>query len=332
MFQALVLHQADTPAGVQARLESLPEDFLPPPAEGDVTLAVSHSTINYKDALAIVRGAPIVRRWPLIPGIDAAGVVLDSRHPDWQPGDAVIHNGWGVGEAHHGGLATRARLRGDGLVRRPAAFDAAQAMALGTAGYTAMLCVQALARHGVQPGSGELLVTGATGGVGSIAVALLARRGHRVVAATGKAAEADFLKDLGAAEVIDRASLAAPGKPLQKERWAGVVDAVGSHTLANALAQTRYGGVVAACGLAQGADLPATVMPFILRGVSLLGINSVTQPRAVRETAWARLAEELDRAKLAAITQEIPLAEAPAAAARLLAGQVRGRLVVRVAG
>lgn len=329
MFHALVLHPADPPAGVDARLEILPDDFLPAPVDGDVTVAVSHSTVNYKDALAIVRGAPIVRRWPLIPGIDAAGVVLDSRHPDWQPGDRVIHNGWGVGEAHHGGLATRARLRGDGLVRCPEAFDAAQAMALGTAGYTAMLCVQALARHGLQPGSGEVLVTGATGGVGSVAVALLARRGFRVVAATGKAAEADFLRSLGAAEVIDRGSLASPGKPLQKERWAGVVDAVGSHSLVNALAQTRYGGVVAACGLAQGADLPGTVMPFILRGITLAGIDSVMQPRPVREAAWAALAAELDAGLLAGLVETLDLAQVPAAAARLLAGGVRGRLVVR---
>ncbi|MBL0719904.1 oxidoreductase [Piscinibacter sp. Jin2] len=334
MFQALLLEAAEVDGrpGVQASVRAVDDSLLPPEAEGQVTLAVHHSTLNYKDGLAICRGAPIVRQWPLIAGIDGAGTVLSSRHPDWQPGDEVLLNGWGVGEGHHGCLAERARLSGDWLIRRPAALGSAEAMAIGTAGYTAMLCLMALERHGLKPGDGEVLVTGATGGVGSVAVALLASRGHRVVAATGKAEEGDFLRGLGAAEVIDRAVLSAPGKPLQRERWAGVVDSVGSHTLVNALAQTRSEGAVAACGLAQGADLPATVMPFILRGVSLLGINSVTQPRAVREAAWARLATELDRAKLAAITQEIPLAEAPAAAARLLAGQVRGRLVVRIGG
>jgi acrylyl-CoA reductase (NADPH) len=266
----------------------------------------------------------------MVPGIDGAGTVLASEHPDWKPGDRFVQNGWGVGETHWGCLAERARLKGDWLVPLPEAFTARQAMAIGTAGYTAMLCVMALERHGLAPGEGEVLVTGATGGVGSVAVALLARLGYRVVAATGKAAEADYLARLGAHAVIDRAELAAPGKPLQKERWAGVVDAVGSHTLANACAQVRYGGAVAACGLAQGADLPATVMPFILRGVALLGVDSVMAPQALRRQAWARLARDLDPARLEAMVQETDLAGALPAAARLMAGQVRGRIVVRI--
>ncbi len=325
MFPAWVLTKDD--AGFAATLQTLDDQALP---DGDVLVAVAHSTLNYKDGLAITNKGPVVRSWPMVPGIDGAGTVLHSSHPAWQVGDHVIHNGWGVGETRHGCLAGRARLRGDGLVRLPAAFTTAQAMAIGTAGYTAMLCVLALERHGVQPGSGEVLVTGATGGVGSVATAVLARLGHRVVAATGKASEVDYLTRLGAAEVIDRASLSAPGKPLQKERWAAVVDAVGSHTLANALAQTRYGGVVAACGLAQGADLPATVMPFILRGVTLAGVDSVTAPLTVREQAWARLATDLDPAVLAAMTEEIGMAEVPARAAALMRGEVRGRLVVRI--
>jgi acrylyl-CoA reductase (NADPH) len=257
-------------------------------------------------------------------------MVVESSHPDWRPGDRFVLNGWGVGETHWGCLAQRARLKGDWLVRLPEAFTPRQAMAIGTAGYTAMLCVLALERHGLAPGAGEVLVTGATGGVGSVAVALLARLGHRVVAVTGKPQEAAYLEQLGAAQVIDRAELAAPGKPLQKERWAAVVDAVGSHTLANALGQTRYGGVVAACGLAQGMDLPASVAPFILRGVTLAGIDSVMCPRPRREQAWARLARDLDPALLEAMTTEIGLADATGAAARLMAGQVRGRIVVRL--
>jgi acrylyl-CoA reductase (NADPH) len=329
MFKALLLEKDD--AGFRAGLADLDESRLPAPDLADVLVAPQWSTLNYKDALALTHTSPVVRVWPMVPGIDGAGTVLESASPDWAPGDAFVHNGWGVGETHWGCLAERARLKSQWLVQRPAAFTARQAMAIGTAGYTAMLCVLALERHGVAPGDGEVLVTGATGGVGSVAVAVLAKLGYRVVAATGKAAEADYLKTLGAADVVDRATLSAPGKPLQKERWAAVVDAVGSHTLVNALAQTRYGGAVAACGLAQGLDLPGTVAPFILRNVALLGVDSVMAPMALRRQAWARLASDLDPALLETMTTEITLAEAPEAAKRLLAGQVRGRIVVRIA-
>jgi acrylyl-CoA reductase (NADPH) len=288
------------------------------------------STLNYKDALALTNRSPVVRLWPMVPGIDGAGTVLASDHAGWAPGDRFVLNGWRVGETHWGCLAQRARLRGDWLVPLPDAFTPRQAMAIGTAGYTAMLCVMALERHGVQPADGEVLVTGATGGVGSVAVALLSRLGYRVTAATGKAQEADYLRALGAAGVIDRADLAAPGRPLQKERWAAVVDAVGSHTLANACAQVRYGGAVAACGLAQGADLPATVMPFILRGVALLGVDSVMAPKALRVQAWDRLARDLDPALLERMVEEIGLPQVLEGAQRLMAGQVRGRLLVRI--
>jgi acrylyl-CoA reductase (NADPH) len=325
MFEALLLEKDD--AGFRAGVTALDESRLPP---GDVLVSNEYSTLNYKDGLALTQRAPVVRTWPMVPGIDGAGTVLESSHPDWRPGDRFVLNGWGVGETHWGCLAQRARLKGDWLVRRPEAFSARQAMAIGTAGYTAMLCVLALEQHGLAPEAGEVLVTGATGGVGSVAIALLARRGHRVVAASGKPQEADYLTRLGATQVIDRAELAAPGKPLQKERWAAVVDAVGSHTLANALAQTRYGGVVAACGLAQGMDLPASVAPFILRGITLAGIDSVMCPRPRREQAWARLARDLDPALLEAMTTEIGLEGALDAAARLMAGQVRGRIVVRL--
>ena len=325
MFKALLLEKDD--AGFRAGLTMLDESRLP---AGDVLVQPAYSTLNYKDGLALTNKSPVVRLWPMVPGIDGAGTVLESSHPNWQPGDAFIHNGWGVGETHWGCLAERARLKGDWLVKLPAAFTPRQAMAIGTAGYTAMLCVLALEQHGLQPDAGEVLVTGATGGVGSVAVAVLARLGFRVIAATGKTAEADYLQRLGAASVIDRAELAAPGKPLQKERWAAVVDAVGSHTLANALAQTRYGGVVAACGLAQGHELPATVMPFILRGITLAGIDSVMAQRARREAAWARLARDLDPALLESMVEEVPLEGAVAAAQRLMAGQVRGRIVVKV--
>ena len=324
MFNALLLEKSDT--GVTANLRSLDETQLPP---GDVLLAVAHSTLNFKDGLAITNKGPVVRSWPMVPGIDGAGTVVESSHPAWQVGDRVIHNGWGVGETRWGCLAELARLNGDWLVRLPAAFSTAQAMAIGTAGYTAMLCVLALERHGVQPGDGEVLVTGATGGVGSVATALLARLGYAVTAATGKAAEADYLRGLGAQRVIDRADLSTAGKPLQKERWAAVVDAVGSHTLVNALAQTRYGGVVAACGLAQGADLPGTVMPFILRGVTLAGIDSVMAPLVLRQQAWERLARDLPPDTLAAIATEIGLGEVVATAGALMQGQLRGRVVVR---
>jgi acrylyl-CoA reductase (NADPH) len=323
MFQALVLEKNPE---FSAAVREVDDSFLP---EGDVTVDIDYSTLNYKDGLAITNKSPVVRSWPMVAGIDGSGTVMESSSPKWKAGDAVVLNGFGVGETHKGCLAGRARLKGDWLIRRPAAFSAKQAMAIGTAGYTAMLCVLALERHGVKAGEGEVLVTGATGGVGSVAVALLAKLGHKVVAATGKAAEADYLRSLGASNIIDRAELSAPGKPLQKERWAAVVDAVGSHTLANACAQTRYGGAIAACGLAQGMDFPATVAPFILRGIALLGVDSVMAPLALREQAWSRLAQDLDPKSLEAITTEIPLSEAIGAAQQLMAGQVRGRYVVR---
>lgn len=326
MFKALLLEKTDT--GVRPHVAALRDEDLP---DGNVTIAVSWSTLNYKDGLAITHRAPVVRQWPMVAGIDGAGTVLHSTHPRWKAGDRVIHNGWGAGETRWGCLAGRARLDGDGLVALPDGLSERDAMALGTAGYTAMLCVMALEDHGLKPGHGEVLVTGATGGVGSVAVALLARLGHRVVAATGKATETAYLQRLGAAAVIDRAELSQPGKPLQKERWAGVVDAVGSHTLVNALAQTRYGGVVAACGLAQGSDLPGTVMPFILRGVTLAGVDSVMCPLPRRERAWQRLAKDMDRELLAAMTEEVPLEAAIEKAQALMAGQVRGRVLVRVA-
>jgi acrylyl-CoA reductase (NADPH) len=327
MFRAIHLsREADA---FRVRVAELDEAALP---EGDVTLRVEYSTVNYKDALAITNSAPVVRQWPMVAGIDGAGVVESSSHPAWRPGDRAILNGWGVGEAHWGCLAQKARLRGDWLVRLPESLSARQAMAIGTAGYTAMLCALALVRQGVTKEQGEILVTGATGGVGSVAVSILSGWGFRVVASTGKAAEAPWLRSLGAADVIDRAGLAAPGKPLQRERWAGVVDAVGSHTLANACAQAKYRGVVAACGLAQGMDFPASVAPFILRGVRLVGVDSVMAPRADREEAWARLAADLDRGKLDAITSQVSLAQALERAPDVLAGRVRGRLVVDVNG
>ena len=325
MFKALLLEKNET--GFSARETELDESRLP--ATG-VLVQPEFSTLNYKDGLALTNRSPVVRQWPMVPGIDGAGTVLQSSHADWKAGDKFIHNGWGVGETRWGCLATRARLEGDWLVKLPSAFTARQAMAIGTAGYTAMLCVMALERHGLKAGSGEVLVTGATGGVGSVAVALLAKLGHTVVAATGKTAEAEYLLKLGAKSVIHRTELSAAGKPLQKERWAGVVDAVGSHTLVNALAQTRYGGAVAACGLAQGIDLPGTVMPFILRGVTLLGIDSVMAPLTLRQQAWARLASDLDPTLLETMTTEVPLEGALQAAERLMAGQVRGRVVVRL--
>ena len=325
MFNALVIDKTD--AGQQVSLRQLDEAQLP---EGNVTINVAYSTLNYKDALAITGRSPVVRKFPMVPGIDLAGMVRESSHADWQAGDAVVLNGWGVGEAHWGGLAQVARLKGDWLVPLSAAFTARQAMAIGTAGYTAALCVDALVAAGVTPDQGEVLVTGATGGVGSVAVALLKTLGFSVAGSTGKAAEADYLKQLGADTIIDRAELAAPGRAMTKERWAGVVDSVGSHTLANACAATRYGGAVAACGLAQGADFPATVMPFILRGVRLLGVDSVMAPKPKRMAAWQRLARDLDPALLDTIAAEIALGEAIAAAADLLDGKVRGRVVVDV--
>ena len=298
--------------------------------DGDVTVRVEYSTLNYKDGLALTNKSPVVRKWPMVPGIDFAGTVEASSHAGFKPGEKVLLNGWGVGETHWGGLAQKARVKGDWLIPLPAKFSARQAMALGTAGYTAMLAVMRMEQFGVTKEQGEVLVTGASGGVGSVAIAILSEWGYRVVASTGKMTEADYLKGLGAAEVIDRAELSAQGKPLQKERFAGVIDSVGSHTLANACAQTKYGGVVAACGLAQGMDFPASVAPFILRGVTLAGIDSVMAPRAQRVKAWDKLACNIVPAKLDAITREIGLAAAPGVAADLMAGKVRGRVVVNV--
>lgn len=325
MFRAILIDKDDT--GYRASLQTLDEAQLP---AGDVRVRVSHSTLNYKDALAITGQGPVVRQFPMVPGIDLAGVVEESRHPDFKAGDAVLLNGWGVGEGHWGGLAEQARLNGDWLIPLPAGFSAAEAMALGTAGYTAMLAVLALERHGVTPERGEVLVTGANGGVGSVAIALLAKLGYRVAASTGRPEEAEYLKSLGAAEIVERASLSAPGRPLARERWAGAIDSVGSHTLANVCAGTRYGGCVAACGLAQGMDFPATVAPFILRGVTLAGIDSVMRPRADRLEAWSRLARDLDKRLLAPITRTIGLEEVIPTAGELLAGKVRGRVVVDV--
>jgi acrylyl-CoA reductase (NADPH) len=324
-YQALQIEKDD--AGYHCTLKTLDDSALP---EGDVTVQVDFSTINYKDGLAITGKSPVVRKFPLTPGIDLSGTVTDSQHPLFKAGDHVVLNGWGVGESHSGGLAQKARLKGDWLVKLPSAFTPRQAMAIGTAGYTAMLCVMALEKHGVTPASGDILVTGAGGGVGSVAIALLAKLGYRVVASTGRPQEADYLRQLGAADIMDRAELSAPGKPLAKERWAGVVDTVGSHTLANACASTKYGGVVTACGLAQGMDFPSSVAPFILRGVTLAGIDSVMAPRAVREAAWARLAQDLDTAQLERMTREVGLSDAVSLGAEILAGQVRGRVVVNV--
>ncbi|VVO48985.1 Acrylyl-CoA reductase AcuI [Pseudomonas fluorescens] len=325
MFKGILIDKDDS--GYRATLQEIQDDQLP---EGDVTVRVAYSTLNFKDGLAITGSSPVVRKFPMVPGIDLAGVVEVSGHPDYKVGDQVLLNGWGVGEGHWGGLAQKARLNGDWLIALPKAFTAAQAMAIGTAGYTAMLCILALEHNGVTPGQGDILVTGANGGVGSFAIALLSRLGYRVVASTGRTSEHDYLKQLGASEIIDRATLSAPGKPLAKERWAAVIDSVGSHTLANACASTQANGTVAACGLAQGMDFPATVAPFILRGVTLAGINSVTQPKAKRVEAWNRLARDLDFNLLPLISHEIGLSEAIEAAPRLLAGQLRGRVVVDV--
>ncbi|HKR39501.1 MAG TPA: MDR family oxidoreductase [Paraburkholderia sp.] len=325
MFKAILIDKES--GSYEARIADLDDARLP---EGDVLVEVGYSTLNYKDGLAITGKGPVVRSFPMVPGIDFAGTVAQSANPAYAAGDAVVLNGWGVGEQHWGGLAQKARVKGDWLIPLPAGFTPRQTMAVGTAGYTAMLCILALERHGITPAHGEVLVTGASGGVGSFAIALLTRRGYRVVASTGRLQEAEYLKQLGAVEVIDRASLSEPGRPLQKERWAAAIDSVGGHTLANVCASLRADGAVAACGLAQGMDLPATVAPFILRGVSLLGINSVTRPFAQRQQAWHALGETLDLKQLDTITREIGLAEAIAAASDLLAGQVRGRLVVDV--
>src|SRR5258706_1043124 len=325
MFKAILLSKDGD--AFQARVADVDEKDLP---EGDVTLAVEYSTVNYKDALAIANASPIVRKWPMVAGIDGAGTVEESAHPLWKKGDKAILNGWGVGEGHWGCLAQKARLKGDWLVRLPAGMTPRQAMAIGTAGYTAMLSVMELERLGATKERGEVLVTGASGGVGSVAIALLARRGYRVVASTGKLSQEAYLRSLGAAEIIDRNTLSQPGKPLQKERWGGVVDSVGSHTLANACAQTASEGVVAACGLAQGMDFPVTVAPFILRGITLRGINSVYAVREKRERAWELLSRELDPATLESMITDIGLPDAIARAPDVLAGKIRGRLVVDV--
>ena len=325
MFRGILITKDD--AGYQATLQTIDETVLP---AGDVTVQVEWSTLNYKDALALTGRSPVVRRFPMVPGIDFAGTVLESTNAAWQAGDKVILNGWGVGETHCGGLAEVARVKGEWLLALPSSFTTRQAMAIGTAGYTAMLCVLALEKHGIQPPDGEILVTGANGGVGSVAIALLAKLGYTVVASTGRRTETDYLKALGASQVIDRSELSAPGKPIGKERWAGVIDTVGSQTLANACATTQYRGAVAACGLAGGMDFPATVAPFILRGITLYGIDSVMAPLKLRQEAWQRLSSDLDIAKLEAITREIGLSEALALATELLDGKVRGRVVVDV--
>ncbi|MBN8749679.1 Acrylyl-CoA reductase AcuI [Xylophilus ampelinus] len=327
MFRALLLTQSDDRA-TRAQVVDLDPSQWP---EGEVRVAVAHSTVNYKDALAVTGKSPVVRKFPMVPGIDFAGTVVDSADARFKPGDRVLLNGWGVGETHWGGLAQQARVKADWLVPLPDAFDTHDAMAIGTAGYTAMLCVMALQAHGLTPGDGPVLVTGANGGVGTIAIALLSRLGFEVHASTGRLNEATHLKALGATEVVDRATLSAPGKPLQKERWAAAVDSVGSHTLANVCASLKYGGTVAACGLAQGLDLPASVAPFILRGVTLAGVDSVMAPYARRIEAWGRLARELPREVLTANTETVGLADVPALAQRLLAGEVRGRVVVDLA-
>ncbi len=327
MFTALLLEQTDD--GFRQSICQLDEDQLP---DQDVTVRVEYSTVNYKDGLAICNGAPVVRSWPLVPGIDLAGVVEASNHPDWRPGDQVTVNGWDLGEKHWGGMAQKARVAPGWLTRLPEAIDTRAAAAIGTAGYTAMLCVMALEGHGVAPAGGPIVVTGAAGGVGSVALALLTKLGYEVVASTGRAAsEGDYLRSLGAAQIIDRHELSEPGgRPMVKPRWAAGVDTVGSHTLVNLIAALQPEGCVAACGLAGGSDLNATVFPFILRGVSLLGVNCVYQPAARREEAWNRLAADLDRGTLESITSEVPLADVPQVAADILAGEVRGRVVVDV--
>jgi acrylyl-CoA reductase (NADPH) len=324
-FKAIRIDKADK--GTTATLAQFDEAEL---MEGDVTVRVEWSTLNYKDGLALTGKAPVVRRFPMIAGIDFAGTVEASAHPQWKAGDKVVCTGWGMGETHLGAYAEKARVNGDWLVALPQGLSARDAMAIGTAGFTAMLSVLALEKHGLSPKSGPVVVTGAAGGVGSVAIAVLSKLGYHVIASTGRAAEADYLKSLGAAEVIDRNELSAPPKPLAKERWAGGVDSVGSTTLANLLSMTRYGGAIAACGLAAGMDLPSSVAPFILRGVCLLGIDSVMCPIVPRNAAWQRLASDLDRSKLTEITTEIALAEVPEWGAKILAGQVRGRIVVKI--
>jgi acrylyl-CoA reductase (NADPH) len=324
-FRALLVSKTDS--GQTAGWKELAATDL---MDGDVLVRVSHSTVNYKDGLALTGKAPVIRRWPMIPGIDLAGSVVSSTHPEFKAGDAVIVNGWGLGETHFGGYAQMARVKGDWLIRKPTQFTPAEAMAIGTAGYTAMLCVLALERNGVAPAKGPVLVTGAAGGVGSVAIALLSGLGYHVVASTGRTRESDYLKGLGAAEVIYRGELSAPARPLGKERWAGAIDAVGSHTLANALSMTKYGGAVAACGLAQGMDLSTSVAPFILRGVTLAGVDSVMAPKPMRIQAWDRLARDLDHAKLHAMTVTRSAADVVELAPQILAGKVRGRVVLEL--
>jgi acrylyl-CoA reductase (NADPH) len=324
-FKAIVIEKID--GGQKVDLTDFDDANL---MEGDVTVRVEWSTVNYKDGLAVTGKAPVVRRFPMIAGIDLAGTVETSSHPQWRPGDKVVLNGWGLGETHLGGYAEKARVKGDWLVRLPTRMRAREAMAIGTAGYTAMLAVMALERHGLTPQHGPIVVTGAAGGLGSVAVALLAKLGFTVIASTGRPAEADYLKSLGASEVLDRKELAGPAKPLGRERWAGGIDSVGSTTLANVLSMTRYGGAVAACGLAGGMDLPATVAPFILRGVSLIGVDSVMCPLEKRREAWTRLASDLDTGKLASMTSEIDLAGVIEAGRRIVEGGVRGRIVVKI--
>jgi acrylyl-CoA reductase (NADPH) len=325
-FKAVVVEKTD--AGQSVAIRQLDEADL---MEGDVTIRVTHSTLNYKDGLALTGKAPVVRRFPMIPGVDLAGIVETSSHLSFKPGDAVVLNGWGLGETHHGAYAEKARVKGDWLIKLPKNLTAAQAMAIGTAGYTAMLCLMALERHGLTPDRGPAIVTGAAGGVGSVAVTLLAQKGWHVIASTGRPQEADYLKDLGAAEILDRAELSGAARPLGKERWAAGIDSVGSHTLANLLSMTRNGGAIAACGLAGGMDLPASVAPFILRNVALLGVESTMAPRALRLEAWERLANELDQSKLAAMTSTMPLDKVIEAGREIVAGKIRGRVVVEIA-
>ncbi|ELI6431408.1 acryloyl-CoA reductase [Aeromonas sp. 2HA2] len=325
MFKGIVIRKDE--AGYRAAVESIEETQLP---DGDVRVKVDYSTLNYKDGLAITGKGPVVRKFPMVPGIDLVGTVVTSSHTDYQAGDRVLLNGWGVGEVHWGGLAQQVSVKGEWLVPMPAQISPQQAMAIGTAGYTAMLCIMALERHGLKPADGDILVTGAAGGVGSVAIAVLAKLGYRVVAVSGRTAEQDYFMQLGASEVLDRAEFANPGRPLGKERWAGAIDVVGSHTLANICATTRYRGIVAACGLAGGMDFPASVAPFILRGVTLVGIDSVMCPRAERLEAWSRLGQDLDMTKLDLIVREIGLNDVIPTAAQLIEGSVRGRVIVDV--
>jgi acrylyl-CoA reductase (NADPH) len=324
-FKAIVVDKSES--GQEVTLRDFAETDL---MDGDVTVRVTHSTVNYKDGLALTGKAPVVRRFPMIPGIDFAGVVETSSHPDFKPGDPVVLNGWGLGETHLGAYAEKARVKGDWLIPLPRGLSPAEAMAIGTAGYTAMLCLLALERHGLAPERGPAVVTGAAGGVGSVAIAILAKAGWHVIASTGRPQEAGYLKDLGAAEILDRQELSGAARPLGKERWAAGIDSVGSLTLANVLSMTKENGAVAACGMAQGLDLPASVAPFILRGAALLGVNSVTAPKPLRNEAWSRLASDLDRGKLAAMTTTIAFGQVIEAGRDILEGRVRGRLVVEV--